>query len=98
MQEGNLMNEVIVRETNKGRFTQEIIVGQHTLSADEPILNGGNDLGPSPYDLLLAALGSCTSMTLRMYAEQKKIPLERTIVRLKHNKIHATDCKECEND
>lgn len=87
---------VTVAETREGRFTQEISVGRHRLRADEPAGAGGDDTGPSPYDLLLAGLGACTSMTLRMYAEQKKWPLERVTVRLKHEKIHAQDCSECE--
>ena len=87
---------VTVAGTREGRFTQEITVGRHRLRADEPVSAGGDDSGPSPYDLLLAGLGACTSMTLRMYAEQKKWPLERVAVRLRHDKIHAEDCSECE--
>jgi putative redox protein len=87
---------VTVTETGEGRFTQAITASGHRLRADEPVSAGGNDAGPSPYDLLLAALGACTSMTLRMYAEQKKWPLERVTVRLQHEKIHAEDCRECE--
>jgi putative redox protein len=89
--------EVIVSESGEGKFTQEIVVGDHKLIADEPIGSGGNDLGPSPYDFLLAALGSCTSMTLRMYADLKKIPLSKVIVRLQYAKIYAKDCADCEN-
>ncbi len=89
-------DRTVVQESGKGKFSQEIIIGQHILSGDEPIASGGNDLGPSPYDFLLAALGSCTSMTLRLYAERKKIPLEKVIVTLKHEKIYAKDCAECE--
>ena len=88
---------IIVRETHQGKFTQEIEVGKHKILADEPTANGGNDTGPSPYDFLLAALGTCTSMTLRMYADFKKIPVEQITVRLTHDKIHAQDCAECEN-
>src|ERR1700722_6649750 len=91
------MIETIVSESGKGRHTQEITIGAHVLTADEPVENGGNDLGPSPYDFLLAALGSCTSMTLRMYAELKKIPLKKIIVKLQHEKIYAKDCADCEN-
>lgn len=94
----NIPQETIVSETGDGQFTQEIIIGNHVLTADEPIENGGNDTGPSPYDFLLAALGSCTSMTLRMYAKLKKFPLELVIVRLKHEKIHVEDCIGCENN
>ncbi len=87
---------VIVRETGEGRFSQEIAAGGHALRADEPESFGGDDSGPGPYDLLLAGLGACTSMTLRLYAERKRWPLERTTVTLKHGKIHAEDCAECE--
>jgi putative redox protein len=89
--------EIVVAESGKGKFSQEITIGSHILTADEPVLNGGNDLGPSPYDFLLTALGSCTAMTLRMYADFKKIPLEKTIVRLQHEKIYAKDCADCES-
>ncbi len=88
--------EVTVMETLEGRFTQDITAGAYHLRADEPATAGGNDSGFTPYDLLLASLGACTSMTLRMYAEQKKWPLERVTVQLRHNKIHAKDCAECE--
>jgi len=87
---------VIVRETRKGKFQQEIRSGRHQLTADEPVGAGGNDSGPGPYDLLLAALGACTSMTLRLYADQKKLPLTRVEVRLRHDRIYAADCAECE--
>ena len=87
---------VIVTETGGGKFQQEITVGPHRLTADEPVAAGGLDSGPGPYDLLLAALGACTSMTLRLYAEHKKLPLERVSVTLSHAKIYAQDCEECE--
>ena len=87
---------VTVSETREGRFTQAITVGRHSLRADEPVSVGGDDSEPSPYDFLLAGLGACTSMTLRMYADRKQWPLERVTVRLKHEKIHAQDCAECE--
>ncbi|MGE0876774.1 MAG: alpha/beta fold hydrolase [Burkholderiales bacterium] len=87
---------VRVAETGEGRFAQLILAGRHRLRADEPVAIGGADSGPSPYELLLAALGACTSMTMRMYAAQKKWPLERVSVDLRHEKIHATDCAECE--
>ena len=66
------------------------------LMADEPIAVGGADTGPTPYDYLVAALGACTGMTLRMYADRKEWPLDSVVVRLKHRKIHAEDCQECE--
>ncbi len=88
--------EVTVTETLEGLFTQNVVAGAHRLRADEPAAIGGNDSGFSPYDLLLAGLGACTSMTLRMYAGQKKWPLERVTVQLRHEKIHARDCAECE--
>jgi putative redox protein len=87
---------VRVAEAGDGRFAQLVTMGQHRLRADEPAAVGGDDSGPSPYDLLLAGLGACTSMTVRMYAAQKKWPLERVSVDLKHDKVHATDCAECE--
>ena len=79
-----------------GKFQQEVILGRHRLLADEPVKDGGLDSGPGPYDLLLAALGACTSMTVRLYADLKQIPLKRTQVRLRHEKIYANDCAECE--
>jgi putative redox protein len=75
---------------------QEIRIGSHLLIADEPSSFGGDDAGPSPYDLLVAALGACTAMTIRMYADAKNLPLARVIVRLRHEKVHAKDCAECE--
>jgi uncharacterized OsmC-like protein/esterase/lipase len=87
---------VLVRETGNGKFQQEIMSGPHRFLADEPVNVGGLDSGPGPYDLLLASLGACTSMTLRLYAENKKLPLDRVAVRLTHNKIHAEDCLNCE--
>ena len=87
---------VVVRETGRGRLQQEVTVGRHRFLADEPIDVGGLDSGPGPYDLLLAALGACTAMTLRLYAERKALPLERVTVVLTHDRIHAADCAECE--
>jgi uncharacterized OsmC-like protein/alpha-beta hydrolase superfamily lysophospholipase len=87
---------VTVRETGQGRFQQEITAGVHRLVADEPVASGGADSGPNPYDLLLAALGACTAMTLRLYAERKALPLDRVTVKLRHAKIHAADCAACE--
>jgi len=88
------MNVVVVTETGQGRFQQEIRVGEHRLIADEPAEVGGLDSGPGPYDLLLAALGACTAMTLRLYAERKALPLDSVTVRLTHSKIYAADCAE----
>ena len=88
---------VVVAETGEGLYAQAISVGgRHGLRADEPLGVGGGDSGPTPYDFLLAALGSCTTMTLRMYAERKKFALQRAAVTLRHDKIHAEDCAECE--
>lgn len=87
---------VEVEETRTGRYTQAARSGRHVLTADEPKAVGGDDAGPGPYEYLLIALGSCTSMTLRMYAELKNLPLERVRVRLTHRKIHAKDCADCE--
>lgn len=88
--------EVYVQESGEGRFAQEIRAGRHTLHGDEPKSVGGDDDGPTPYGLLLAALGACTSMTLRMYADRKDWPLEKVAVRLRHEKVHASDCETCE--
>ena len=87
--------EVVVRGNVK-EFTQEIVVGPHQLMADEPKDMGGDDEGPTPYDLLLAALGSCHSITVTMYARRKSWPLQGVTARLRHSRIHATDCAECE--
>jgi putative redox protein len=86
---------VTVAETNSGTFTQQIMAGHHRLVPDEP-RPIGDDAGPTPYDLLLAALGACTSMTVRMYADRKGWPLERVRVTLRHSRIHAKDCADCE--
>ena len=87
--------EVVVRGSVAG-FAQEITAGSHRLFSDEPKAAGGEDAGPSPYELLAAALGACTSMTLGMYARRKQWSLASVIVRLRHSKIHAKDCVDCE--
>ncbi|MFQ5527222.1 MAG: alpha/beta fold hydrolase [Thermoanaerobaculia bacterium] len=89
--------EVVVESGNSGYFNR-VFAGSHQLVADEPRSVGGTDRGPTPYELLLAALGACKSMTLRMYAERKKWPLERVTVRVEHARIHARDCDECESE
>lgn len=95
---GGETGTVIVQESGEGKFAQIIsAVGKHILKADEPVDYGGTDSGPSPYDLLLSGLGACTTMTMRMYADRKKIPLLRASVTLSHKKIHGRDCAECES-
>jgi putative redox protein len=86
---------VTVAETGTGTYTQRITAGHHQLGADEPAPIG-DDTGPTPYDLLLAALGACTSMTVRMYANRKGWPLTQVRVTLRHSRIHAQDCADCE--
>jgi len=77
-------------------LAQEITIGPHRLVADEPLALGGSDRGPGPYDLLIAALGACTSMTISLYARRKQWPLEAVTVKLRHSKSHAVDCENCE--
>lgn len=86
---------VVVSGSSTG-FVQDILAGPHRMTADEPVSVGGTDTGPSPYDLLLAALGSCTSITVGMYARRKGWPLEEVTVNLQHSKTHASDCADCE--
>jgi uncharacterized OsmC-like protein len=85
---------VIVRGSARG-FAQEISAGKHRLTADEPVDAGGTDRGPSPYELLLAALGSCMSMTIALYARGKEWALETVVIRLTHSRIYAQDCADC---
>jgi uncharacterized OsmC-like protein/fermentation-respiration switch protein FrsA (DUF1100 family) len=87
---------VVVQETRNSKLQQLVSVGPHRLQADEPIAAGGDDTGPGPYDFLLAGLGACTSMTMRLYADRKSIPVDRVTVTLAHSKIYAKDCAECE--
>ncbi|HEX5136197.1 MAG TPA: OsmC family protein [Planctomycetota bacterium] len=90
------MAEVVVTEEGE-RYTQKIVAGgRHRLLADEPAEKGGKDAGPNPYELLLSALGACTSITVRMYADLKRIPLRRVSVRLRHEKVPAEECQDCE--
>ena len=88
---------VLVTDGGNGPLSQSLLDGRHQLIGDEPVAAGGRDLGPSPYELLLMSLGACTSMTLRLYANRKGWPLARVIVRLRHEKVHATDCADCED-
>ena len=87
--------DVIVRG-NAREFLQEVVSGSHHLHADEPVSAGGTDSAPGPYDYLLIALGVCTSMTVGLYARRKQIPLQNITVSLRHSRIHAQDCAECE--
>ena len=89
--------EVIVYGDGEG-LDQEVYVGSHRMWADEQPESGGSDRGPDPYDLLLASLGACTSITLTMYAQREGLPLQGVTTRLQHSKIHANDCAECETE
>jgi putative redox protein len=86
----------VVMIRREGGLSNNIIVGPHQLTSDEPLPNG-TDTGATPYDLLAAALGACTSMTLTLYADRKQWPLESVTVVLRHGKIHASDCDDCES-
>jgi putative redox protein len=87
---------VVVRPGPNGGFQHQATVGDHVIMIDEPASVGGADSGPTPYDLILAALGACTSMTMRLYADRKGIPLDDAEVTLSHRRIHARDCADCE--
>jgi len=89
---------VVVASTGQGKFEQVLVDGRHSLLADEPASAGGADVGPGPYELLLMALGSCTSMTIHLYAARKQWPVEQVVVRLSHSKVYAEDCAECEGN
>lgn len=93
---GTAPRNVVVQETRAGKFQQIVTTGPHRMLADEPVAVGGQDTGPGPYDFVLAGLGACTSMTMRMYADRKSLPLDRVTVTLTHSKIYANDCAECE--
>jgi putative redox protein len=88
---------VVVASTGGGQFEQIMLDGRHNLNGDEPRSAGGGDAGPGPYELLLMALGSCSSMTVHMYAARKKWALEQVIVTLRHQRVHAQDCADCED-
>jgi putative redox protein len=92
---GVIPGQVEVRGDTHG-FAQEAVAGRHWLTVDEPVSFGGGDAGPNPYELLLAGLGACTSMTLRIYAAREKLPLVGVKVRLRHSRIHAVDCAACQ--
>lgn len=92
---GNELDQAVVHGDAKG-FAQQITLGRHELVADEPTAVGGTDTGPDPYGLLVAALGACTSMTISLYARRKQWPLESVTVRLRHSKVHAADCADCD--
>ena len=83
------MSAVVVQENGQGRYQQTVIVGEHRLIADEPFIVGGADAGPAPIEFVMAGLGACTSMTLRMYAERKALPLTRVHIELSHQKIEV---------
>ena len=89
---------VLVASTGAGPFEQALLDGRHVLTADEPVAVGGSDAGPGPYELLLMALGACTSMTVKTYAARKSWPLEAVEVRLRHAKVYDRDCANCENE
>lgn len=91
----SLADQVVVAGS-AAAFLQEVIAGEHYFKVDEPISVGGKGSAPDPYDYLLAALGACTSMTIGWYARQRKIPLESVKVTLRHSRIHARDCEDCE--
>lgn len=93
---GGNSDEVVARTLIDG-FRTEVVAAGHPMLSDEPTSVGGTNLGPSPYDLLAAALATCTSMTLKMYAARKKLDLQSITVRVEHGKIHAKDCSDCES-
>jgi uncharacterized OsmC-like protein len=94
-QQSNKTPDVVVHGSARS-FRQEVVTGKHNLVADEPVSAGGGDAGPDPYDYLLTALGVCTSMTVGLYARRKQMPLENITVSLRHSRIYAQDCEECE--
>src|SRR5215475_6313383 len=97
LQRSIVPGSIIVASTGTGPFEQVLLNGRHALRADEPAAIGGGDVGPSPYEFLLMALGSCTSMTVNMYAARKKWALDQVVVRLRHERVYADDCVNCED-
>jgi uncharacterized OsmC-like protein/alpha/beta superfamily hydrolase len=89
-------SQIVVAEATQGAFLNHVVAGRHRFLSDEPEQVGGFDAGPSPYDLLAAALGTCTSMTLRLYADRKRLPLDRVTVAVEHDKVHADDAAEAD--
>ncbi len=92
----SVVEQAWITVRNRGGFHTEIAAGNHTLVADEPVSFGGTDTGATPYDYLMAAVGACTAMTVRMYAGRKQWPLDEVIIRLKHGRSHEADCEQCE--
>jgi len=90
-------NYRVAARIDRSHYRVSMNAGGHELVADEPESHGGGDAGPSPYDYLLAALGSCTAMTLRMYADRKELPLDEVTVQMNFERVHAKDCQECES-
>ena len=97
LQASVIAGTVIVASTGTGSFEQIMLDGRHSLYADEPVATGGGDAGPGPYELLLMSLGSCTSITIDLYAARRRWPLEQVVVRLRHDRVHAEDCADCED-
>ena len=91
------MQRTIAVASGARKYIENITVGPHTLRADEPVALGGGDTAPTPYELLLSALGACTAITVRMFAERRQWPLEQVHVELSHSKAHATDCANCDS-
>jgi putative redox protein len=92
------LSRVVYVGTADPPYLEHVSIGAHLIEADEPGAAGGNDLGPGPYELLLAALGTCTSITVRMYAERKQWPLDAVHIALTHAKVHADDCGACDTE
>lgn len=89
------MERVVAVETGARKYVENISIGPHALHADEPVAMGGGDSAPNPYELLLSALGACTAITVQMFAERHRWPLEKVHVELSHSKVHAADCANC---